>query len=443
MQFPLPQKTVRVLSKLEDCGFEAYVVGGCVRDYILGLTPHEFDICSSAKPQEVHACFEGSKLLDTGLKHGTVTLLSEGDSFEITTFRSDGSYSDQRHPDEVRFSTSIREDLKRRDFTVNAMAYSPMRGFVDPFHGVQACHDKLLIAVGDPQKRFEEDALRILRAMRFASKLGFTIKPSTQSAMLQHASNLKKISRERIGSELNQILMGQGAANVLRLYPQILFAVLPQLAPMLKTPQKTRYHMYDLWEHTMRVIEFTPSELSLRWAALLHDSGKPASMTFGTGGVTHFRGHPLISTKLSDDCLSSLRQPKALQQDVHTLVLHHDDRFGPEKLHRWLSRLGIDLLKRLLILQYADIAAHAPDIAAKAHKTLDLIPMAEALIEQGACLGLSDLKVNGNMLIQAGVQQGPALGTMLNYLLDLVLSGDAENDQDMLMNLATQRLREL
>ena len=171
MQFPLPQKTIRVLTKLEDCGFEAYVVGGCVRDYILGLAPHEFDICSSAKPQEVHACFEGSKLLDTGLKHGTVTLLSEGDSFEITTFRSDGSYSDQRHPDEVRFSTSIREDLKRRDFTVNAMAYSPKRGFVDPFHGVQACHDKLLIAVGDPQKRFEEDALRILRAMRFASKL--------------------------------------------------------------------------------------------------------------------------------------------------------------------------------------------------------------------------------------------------------------------------------
>lgn len=442
MQFPLPQKVDRILSKLEDCGFEAYVVGGCVRDYILGLNPHEFDICSSAKPQDVHACFKGEKLLDTGLKHGTVTLLSKGESFEITTFRSDGDYSDQRHPDQVHFSTSIHEDLKRRDFTVNAMAYSPVHGFIDPFHGSQACHDKLLIAVGDPVKRFGEDALRILRAMRFASTLFFNIESSTHSAMLLHSPNLKNISCERVASELNQILLGQGASKTLRLYSEILFTVLPQLAPMLKTPQKTRYHMYDLWEHTLRVISFTPSEISLRWAALLHDSGKPAAITFGKNGVTHFRGHPLISAKISDDCLSSLKQPKKLQQDVHTLVLHHDDRFGPDKLQRWLSKLGLDLLKRLLILQYADIAAHAPDIAAKAHKNLELIPMAEKLVEQEVCLGLTDLKVNGNMLMRAGVKQGPALGEMLSYLLDLVLSGDTENDAEVLMNLVSERLRE-
>ncbi len=440
MHIPLPKKVLRILSKLEDCGYAAYAVGGCIRDYFLGLQIHEFDLCSSATPQEVHACFEGERLLDTGLKHGTVTLLSEGESFEITTFRSDGSYSDKRHPDQVYFSTSILEDLKRRDFTINAMAYSPVHGFVDPFDGAKACRDKLLIAVGDAMERFGEDALRILRGMRFASTLGFTIDGSTHSAMLKQSPNLRKISRERLASELNQTLLGQDAARVLKLYSQILFIILPQLAPMLHTPQKTRFHMYDLWEHTLKVIEFSPAELSIRWAALFHDSGKPASITFDPDGVTHFRGHPLISAKISDECLSSLKQSKMLQQDVHTLVLHHDDRFGADRLQRWLAKLGLDMLKRLLQLQYADIAAHAPHIAAKAHKMLELIPMAETLVEQGVCLGLSDLKVNGDILMRSGVPQGPVLGEMLSYLLDLVLSGKVKNDKEVLINIALKRL---
>ena len=443
MYFPLPAPVTDALSRLEARGFEAYAVGGCVRDYILGKTPHEYDLCSAATPDELRACFSTEKVVETGLKHGTLTLILDGMPLEITTFRSDGRYSDSRHPDSVNFSRSINEDLKRRDFTCNAMAYSPVRGLVDPFAGAAACHKQLLQAVGDPDQRFSEDALRILRALRFCATLGFQIEERTARAAIRLSASLDKVSRERVAKELNLTLLGNSAAEALRKYPQLLFAALPQLAPMLDTPQKTRFHMYHLWEHTLQVISHTPQDLSIRWAALLHDSGKPAAMTRDHDGTTHFRGHPQISARICEDCMASLRQPKQLAQDVRELVLYHDDRFGPDNVRRWLSKLGLSLLRRLLLLQYADIAAHSPDIALRAHKALDLIPLAEAMVDEGLCLNIRDLAVNGDTLIQAGIPKGPAIGEILDYLLDMVLSDSVENEQSALIDLAQERMREV
>ena len=443
MYFPLPAPVTDALSRLEARGFEAYAVGGCVRDFILGKTPHEYDLCSAATPDELRACFSTEKVVETGLKHGTLTLILDGMPLEITTFRSDGRYSDSRHPDSVNFSRSINEDLKRRDFTCNAMAYSPVRGLVDPFAGAAACHKQLLQAVGDPDQRFSEDALRILRALRFCATLGFQIEERTARAAIRLSASLDKVSRERVAKELNLTLLGNSAAEALRKYPQLLFAALPQLAPMLDTPQKTRFHMYHLWEHTLQVISHTPQDLSIRWAALLHDSGKPAAMTRDHDGTTHFRGHPQISARICEDCMASLRQPKQLAQDVRELVLYHDDRFGPDNVRRWLSRLGLSLLRRLLLLQYADIAAHSPDIALRAHKALDLIPLAEAMVDEGLCLNIRDLAVNGDTLIQAGIPKGPAIGEILDYLLDMVLSDSVENERNALIELAQERMREV
>ena len=443
MHFPLPAPVTDALSRLEARGFEAYAVGGCVRDFILGKTPHEYDLCSAATPDELRACFSTEKVVETGLKHGTLTLILDGMPLEITTFRSDGHYSDSRHPDSVNFSRSINEDLKRRDFTCNAMAYSPVRGLVDPFAGAAACHKQLLQAVGDPDQRFSEDALRILRALRFSATLGFQIEERTARAAIRLSASLDKVSRERVAKELNLTLLGNSAAEALRKYPQLLFAALPQLAPMLDTPQKTRFHMYHLWEHTLQVISHTPQDLSVRWAALLHDSGKPAAMTHDHDGTTHFRGHPQISARICEDCMASLRQPKQLSGDVRELVLYHDDRFGPDNVRRWLSKLGLSLLRRLLLLQYADIAAHSPDIALRAHKALDLIPLAEAMVDEGLCLNIRDLAVNGDMLIQAGVPKGPAIGEILSYLLDMVLSDSVANEQNALIELAQERMREV
>lgn len=430
MRFQLPQQVVNVLTKLEACGFEAYVVGGCVRDYILGIEPHEFDICSSAEPKDVYKCFKSKKILNTGLKHGTVTLLTDGYSFEITTFRSDGTYSDQRHPDSVKFSKSICEDLKRRDFTANAMAFSPLRGFVDPFNGAEACRDKRLIAVGEAMQRFGEDALRILRAIRFSSTLGFSIETKTEKAMVRQAHFLEEISRERVASEINRTLIGKAAASAFRHHAQILLIVMPQLDSMLKASQK------KIWMHTLEVMKLTPPELSLRWAALLHESGKPSFLRNVMEDVPQFYNYPMISTQIADNCLISLRQSNKLQQNVHQLVFFHNECINIDNLQKWLSKLGLDMLKKLLTLQQAISAAQIPEIPSKSNRITDLILMAESMVAKGVCLNLRDLEVNGDILIRAGIPKGPDIGKTLNHLLNLVLSNKANNDEKELINLA-------
>ena len=440
MRFTLPPPVTQALSRLEACGHEAYLVGGCVRDDVLGIQPHEYDICTSATPAQVHLCFEGEQVLDTGLRHGTVTLRLAGMALEITAFRAEGSYSDGRHPDHVSFGVSLLEDLKRRDFTVNAMAWSQKSGMVDPFNGQDACKKLLLAAVGNPLQRFREDALRILRALRFAAVLGFTIDPDTYQAMLDVRDKLSFISRERIAGELNRIMLGGWAVETLRTYPRIFFTVFPKLEPMQHCPQRSRFHIYDVWEHTLQCIGYTPRDLSLRWAALFHDSGKPAAVSYESDGTTHFRGHQHISVRLAAACMEELKQPRRLTDTVCTLVAHHDARIGPDNLQRWLAMLGLDLFKQLMHLRRADQMAHAPYVRRNADSSLDLIKAAEALIQSGACLSLKSLNIDGSTLLALGFPKGKLIGQTLNELLDDVLRGQTANEADTLKALAKIKL---
>ncbi|MHC1785946.1 MAG: CCA tRNA nucleotidyltransferase [Christensenellales bacterium] len=430
MRFPLPPAVKLALARLQAAGHEAYLVGGCVRDDLLGIPPHEYDICTSAKPEAIKACFSGERVIETGIRHGTVTVMLEGLPLEITTFRVDGSYADSRHPDAVSFSASLQEDLRRRDFTCNAMAWSEGTGLVDPYGGQEACREKMLTAVGDAQQRFGEDALRILRALRFASTLRFSIAPETYQAMLHHRPRLALISRERIARELNGLLLGKGAAQVLRTWPRIFFSVLPELEAMQHCPQRSKYHIHDVWEHTLQAVAHTPPDLALRWAALLHDSG-----------TTHFRGHVQQSLRLAGTCLEGLRQPRRLRETVCLLILHHDDRIRSDNLHGWLARLGLPLLRQLLLLQEADRAGQAPFVSRHAQRAKELIAAAEALVASGAVLSLKDLAIDGRKLASLGFPQNHLMKETLQYLLEQVIAGLLPNQEEALAALALTRLR--
>ena len=292
MDWVLPAQVNTALARLHDAGYEAYIVGGCVRDRIMGREPKDYDITTSALPEQTAAVFAGERIIETGMKHGTVTVLLDGEPLEITTFRIDGTYSDSRHPDAVTFTPSLREDLARRDFTMNAMAYSSETGLVDPFGGQADIAAKYIRCVGDPDLRFREDALRILRALRFSSVLGFPIEPETDGAARYLCLLLKKISAERVFSELKQLLCGPDVRRVLLDYAGVLGAVLPEILPMQGFDQRNPHHCYDILEHTAAAVEAMPPEPALRLAALLHDVGKPECFFTDEDGVGHFYGHP-------------------------------------------------------------------------------------------------------------------------------------------------------
>ena len=437
----LPAPVAFALERLNAAGFEAYLVGGCVRDACLGRTPTDFDIATQATPEEMRRALRGERLLDTGLKHGTLTLLKEGLPIQITTYRQDGAYSDSRHPDAVAFTRSLREDVLRRDFAINALAWHPQTGLIDHVNGLSDLENRLIRAVGDPERRMAEDSLRILRALRFSAKLGFAIAPDTLNAMMAAGEGLQGVSAERVAEELNQTLLAPDVAAALRDYPRVLYLALPELSPMLHTPQRTRFHAFDLWEHTLRTMAETEADLALRWAALLHDSGKPAAATHDPDGTSHFKGHQAVSAALSQKILKRLKQPSALVEEVCILVKHHDDRIRPDNLKRWLNRLGPETGLKMLKLQYADARAHAPLIADEAHKILRLYEEAEALIQSGSCLFLRDLAIDGRDLMALGFKEGPAVGKTLRHLLDQVIEGHLKNDRAALLSAAQALLQ--
>lgn len=436
----LPPPASFALRRLNAAGFEAFLVGGCVRDACLGSVPTDFDITTQATPEEIKAALAGEKLLEIGLKHGTLTLVKDGLHIEITTYRQDSVYSDGRHPDAVRFTRSLREDVLRRDFTINALAWHPDTGLIDHAGGLSDLRAGLIRAVGDAGTRMREDALRILRALRFAAKLGFAIEDGTLAAMMAAGDGLRSVSAERVAEELNQILTAPHIVTALRNYPRVLFLALPELAPMLHTPQRSPFHAYDLWEHSLKTLEETEADLPLRWAALLHDCGKPQSATHDADGTSHFKGHPLGSAAMAESIMRRLRQPRALREAVVTLVRHHDDRLGPDNLKRWMNRLGPELGLAMIKLQYADALAHAPRIAAEAPKIMALYEKAEALIASGSCLFLKDLAIDGRDLIKLGYREGSVLGNTLSHLLDQVLAGTLDNDREQLLTAARSLL---
>lgn len=435
----LPKTIESILARLHGAGFAAYVVGGCVRDTLAGRAPHDWDICTAARPEQVHAVFVGGSVRDTGLQHGTVTLVVDRVPYEITTFRVDGNYSDSRRPDSVSFTDDVTLDLARRDFTVNAMAYSPADGLIDPFGGREDLNAGVIRCVGEPADRFAEDALRILRALRFASRFGFALEADTAAAVHELAPTLEKIAPERIKTELDGLLTGADAASVLRDFPDVLGVPVPELLPCVSFNQHSPWHIYDVWEHTWRAVAAAPSDPLLRWTMLFHDLGKPRTFSRDADGNGHFYGHAAESARIAEAVMDRLRFSNGEHAVIAELVRRHDGVIEPDKkiVRRLLGKLGREQFDRLLSVKRADNLAQAPGLAEPRLAALDeLRALADAVEQDEDCTGLRSLAVNGRDLLALGYAPGPALGAELRRLLELVLDDPAKNARDTLLSLA-------
>lgn len=432
----LPEFILNCINLLENAGFAAYAVGGCVRDACLGLTPHDYDLCTSATPPQTEQVFRDYRLVLAGEKHGTVTVLTPGGPVEITTFRTEGGYRDNRHPDWVKFVPDVEWDLARRDYTVNAMAYSPTRGFADPFGGREDLKNHILRAVGEPETRFREDSLRILRGVRFAACYGLTPEEHTLQAMLSQMHLMENLARERVYDELCKLLLVAKAEDITRFAP-ILAAVIPELSPMIGFDQHSPHHAYDLITHTAHVVEGVPAELPLRWAALLHDTGKVTTFTRDATGRGHFYGHAKDSARIADTVLRRLKAPTALREEAVTLIEKHMTRLQPDRklLRRQVSRLGFPMVEALLSLQQADMGSKGTGEDDGQDTFAAVRALLEKLRQEDACLSLKDLAVNGNDLIAIGFQ-GKAIGACLNALLEQVLEERLPNEKEALLGAA-------
>lgn len=438
----VPSYALDAVSRLRAGGYAAFLVGGCVRDSLMGRVPGDYDVATSARPEQTEAVFAGERIIETGLKHGTVTLLLDGHPVEITTFRTDGAYSDHRHPDEVRFAAQIEDDLARRDFTVNAMAWSPETGLVDPCGGQDDLARKRIRCVGDPDRRFDEDALRILRALRFASVLGFDLDPATAASALAKKDLLEAVSRERIAVELVKLVCGPDVRRVVCGFWPILAVPAPELAPMAGFDQRSKYHCYDVLTHCAVAAEAVRPDPILRLAALLHDCGKPACFTVDRDGTGHFYGHGQISADLTKTILTRLRFDNDTIRRVTDLVALHDYPLDPEPgkppraIKRLLGKLGTEDFFRLLALKRADSLAHDPGYRARAALCDRVEALTRELLAEQACFRVKDLAVNGRDLIALGIDEGPAVGRTLNALLEAVLGEEVPNERDALLALA-------
>lgn len=436
----IPQEVKTLLSRLNAAGFAAYAVGGCVRDSLLGKTPSDWDICTSARPEETTACFPELRSVLTGAKYGTVTVLLHDVPYEITTFRAESTYSDARHPDAVRFLDSLLGDLARRDFTVNAMAADVSGAVLDAFGGLDDLRHGLIRCVGCAQTRFSEDALRILRALRFASVLGFSIEKETKTAIHALCAKLKLVAPERLRKELSGLLCGAYAAPVLREYSDVVCVLIPELAPCVGFWQYNPHHALDVWEHTLAVVEATEPEERLRLAALLHDSGKPAAFSMDKQLVGHFYGHAVISAALTERILRRLRFDGATVRSVTELVRAHDVPLAPmseRRMRRLLSRFGEPMTRQLLRLQRADrlgTQTEPPQCIeaqiAEAERLLD------AVVARNDCVSLAQLQISGDDLLALGIPQGRRIGALLRALLEAVLAGKLPNEREELVKYA-------
>lgn len=436
----LPKEVDTVIAALQSAGYSPYLVGGCVREMLRGKAPSDYDMTSDAPPQEVLRLF-GERAHPTGLQHGTVTVVSGGLPIELTTMRRDGAYKDSRHPDSVTFGTSIEEDLARRDFTVNAIALSPNGTLVDPYGGQKDLNAKILRCVGEPKRRFEEDALRILRLVRFCSVLGFSAEGKTARAAREARGSLAHIAHERVYTEMNKLLLGENVGETLLTFPDILGVPIPEILPCVGFDQCNYHHCFDVWGHTARAVAAVPPKRELRWTMLFHDLGKPRCMTVDGDGVGHFYGHTDISAQMAEDIMARLHFEKALRDSVRAQLECFDDMFPPERaaIHREMAKRGREVTADLLLTKRADNAAKAPDGLARAQEPwLAAQKVYDELIAENACCSIHELGINGKDLAVIGYR-GREIGAVLARLLDEVAAEKLENTREALLKRA-QRL---
>lgn len=438
MTIELPAEVKKIISVLEDAGYEAYAVGGCVRDSLFGQTPHDWDITTSAEPQAVKSLF--NRTIDTGLQHGTVTVRMGGQGFEVTTYRIDGDYGDGRHPDSVSFTKSLEEDLKRRDFTINAMAYNDEAGLVDIFGGQEDLKRGLIRCVGAPEERFQEDALRILRAARFAARFGFEIDPEAKRVMKEKAETLHKVSAERIREEFVKLIVSPHPDMVRTLYELGLTAVfLPEFDTMMATPQNTEHHMYDVGEHTIHVMENVPEDRVLRLAALFHDVGKPACRKTDAEGTDHFLGHPALGADMTADIMRRLKFDNATIESVTRLVRFHDERFPvtARNVRRFISRLGSEYFDDMLVLKRADVLGQSMyQRKEKLDRIDEMDRVGHEIMNNAEPLSVKDLAIGGKDLMDLGIARGPEIGTILKALLREAVDEPERNERETLLEEA-------
>ncbi len=446
-QIIIPPPVQALLKRLNKAGFSAYAVGGCVRDSLLGNPPQDWDICTSARPEEIKACFSDRRTILTGERYGTVTVLHEDACYEITTFRTESGYSDNRHPNRVAFLDSLQDDLARRDFTVNAMAADADGHITDCFDGLNDLENGQIRCVGEATERFSEDALRILRALRFSSKLGFSIAPKTSDAIHALKNRLHAVAPERLRKELCGLLCGKAAGTVAREYADVLCVLIPELQRCIGFKQYNHHHIHDVWEHTLRVLEQVPPEEGLRLAALFHDIGKPAAFSMDKQLVGHFYGHAVISAALSETILRRLRYDNATVQQVTFLVREHSF-FLPEgnekRMRKLLAAFEPERLRQLLLLRRADAVGTGTRTEEAADRIMkNALLLLDDVLQKDDCFSLRQLAVNGADLMALGLPQGPIIGSILRHLLDAVIDGRIQNNRADLLSYAQKINSEL
>ena len=437
----IPEHALTVVERLERYGYEAYVVGGCVRDSLLGRSPKDWDVCTNALPEEVLRVFRRFHVIKTGLQHGTVTVMVSHQPVEVTTFRIDGAYTDNRHPDSVNFVSRVEEDLARRDFTINAMAYNPTRGLVDAFGGQEDLRAGIIRCVGEPDARFNEDGLRILRALRFAARYNFGIETETAFSIHRNRHLLENVSVERIFAELKGILVGEGVLGMMQAFPDVFAIIIPELAPTIGFDQRNPHHCYDVWTHTAHAVQNAPADETLRLALLLHDIAKPATFSQGEDGKGHFYDHGKVGADMARDILLHLKSDTATLQNVVTLVREHD-RVLPTTapgMRRLIGKLGVAALQQLLAMKQADMDAQSSHERPQKQKALrEARLLLEDILDEPPAFTVSDLAITGRDLISMGLKPGPAMGNILKTLLSEVQDELLENSREALSTRARE-----
>lgn len=432
-----------IINKLISSGFEAYAVGGCVRDLLMGKSADDIDITTSAVTDEIKKVFSSHKIIETGIKHGTVTVFVNAVPFEITTYRLESTYSDNRHPDRVVFTKKLTDDLSRRDFTVNSIAFNGCNGFADPFGGRKDIERKIIRCVGNADERFKEDSLRILRALRFSSVLGFEIEEETKKAIFNNRRLINNVSKERIFTELSKMLCGKNIKNVLTEYSSVLGEIIPEINAMKGFEQHNFHHIYDVLTHTAVVVENTPPLLNLRLAALFHDISKPLCFSLDSDGTGHFYSHVSKSAEIAEKVLTDLRCDNKTKDAVIRLVKAHDTPIEESEriIKRRLNSLGEELFFDLIALKRADTAGLAPEFAVRNAHFDRLEEIAREILTKEDCFSLKHLAVNGNDLINLGLK-GKQIGETLKALLEAVIDGRVENKKEILLKYLSEKIKE-